>query len=428
MSSSTQKRAICFIPSGEMLRVKPVKHWLARFAHNAQRSATEAVLPAIGFSGPLYESKVHPFPEKFKQSNLLPTWVKDARENLPEGAPVWATILVDCGFLANEAIWLRNQYDDPLDQMCIVNPVSRLVLQDFIDEIIALGVDGIVFDLTDAFPNSGAAGYKGIISNCFCFYCMNGLRQKGFGEPKEAFVGDTSLLRLVLRIDEDGTAHIDPTQDWIDQRNSSALVTLALAREFVQGDRNELEAEAARLLKYFKSRGELIAETIRSIACACKNANKRAAVILGSAAADLTQLVTLQALDSAKSADEYWLPDAPSREESPGEWQTVQFLATRSSYFFNAFFELIEDANGYAIRHGVPETLKELQHKCKRLAANNLFPGAAYVVDKLDQYTGFVGVPLGREDHLEIIEKLTTEITGSVLPQGLLDQFRIGRS
>jgi hypothetical protein len=426
MSSSTKKRAICFIPSGEMLRFNSVKHWLERFADISQRSATEVVLPAVGFSGPLYESKVHPFPHTFKQANLLPTWVKDARQSLPEGAPVWATILVDCGFLANEAIWLRNQYDETLPQMCIVNPVSGQVLRDFIEEIIGIGVDGIVLDLTDAFPNSGSSGYKGIISHCFCYYCMNGLRQKGFSEPKESFVGDSSLLRLVVRNDDDGSPHIDPTQDWIDQRNSSALVTLALAREFVQGDRTELEAEAARLLKYFKSRGELIAETVRSITCTCKDANKRAALLLGSAAADLTQLVTLQALDSAKSADEYWLPDAPSREQSPGEWQTVQFLATNSTYFFNAFFELIEDANGYATRHGVAEMLKALQFKSKRLGANKMFPGAAYVVDKLDQYTGFVGVPLGREDHLQIIERLTTEITGSVLPQGLMDKFRIG--
>jgi hypothetical protein len=70
--------------------------------------------------------------------------------------------------------------------------------------------------------------------------------------------------------------------------------------------------------------------------------------------------------------------------------------------------------------------LKALQFKSKRLGANKMFPGAAYVVDKLDQYTGFVGVPLGREDHLQIIERLTTEITGSVLPQGLMDKFRIG--
>ena len=60
------KRAVCLIPSGEMLRLKPVKHWLKRFSDFTRRSATEVVLPAVGFSGPLYDSKVHPFPQRIK--------------------------------------------------------------------------------------------------------------------------------------------------------------------------------------------------------------------------------------------------------------------------------------------------------------------------------------------------------------------------
>ena len=67
--------------------------------------------------------------------------------------------------------------------------------------------------------------------------------------------------------------------------------------------------------------------------------------MLGSAAADLSQMVTLQALDVAKTADEYWLPDAPSRNNTPGEWQAIQFLSGRSTYSINAFFELVEEAS-----------------------------------------------------------------------------------
>jgi hypothetical protein len=408
-----------------MLRIKAVKHWLKRFSDFTRRSPDEVVLPAVGFSGPLYDSKVQPFPQRYKAADLFPAWIKQARETLGEQGKVWALIIIDCGFLENEALWLRDQYDQDLSQICLTNPIAQEILRDFIGEIIALGADGVVIDVTDAYPNSGARGYTGVVGHCFCNYCLEGLREREFREPKEAFVGENGLLRLVLRIDEDGTAHIDPPQDWLDQKQSSSLVTLALARQFVKGDRAALESEALRLLSYLKARVELTASSIRTVLLPCREAHKRSAVILGSAATDLTQMVTLQALDRSKAADEYWLPDAPNRKSAPGEWQAVQFLAGRSTYNFNAFFELAEGAAERFSYQGPEGFLKSLLLTSKRLMNNKLAPGAVYTVGKLDQYSGFAGIPLGQEEHLQIVEGLTREVTGGVLPAELLEKFRI---
>lgn len=416
--------AFCLLPSGEMLRLRPTTHWLKRFSDFTRRSANEIALPAVGFSGPLYDSKVHPFPPTFSPKDLLPNWVKQARDSLGEHSCVWGLINIDGGFLDNEALWLRDQYGIELPQMCLVNPVCQEILMEFIREILECGVDGIVIDLTDAYPNSGASGFAGISAHCFCEYCFEGLRLKGFNEPKEAFVGERGLLRLVLRIDSDGTAHIDPPHDWIDNRNSSALITLSLARKFVEGDRALLEADATRLLNYLRARVELTADTIRSIFSAARESHKRSAVILGSSSADLTQMVTLQALDAAKAADEYWLPDAPSRKTAPGEWTAIQFLAARSTYNFNAFFEVLEDANS-RIRAGTDRFLQMLLITSRRLIGNALSPGAAYTVEKLNQYDGFVGIPLGQEEHSQIVDRVAREMTGDVLPSELLDKLRI---
>ena len=144
----------------------------------------------------------------------------------------------------------------------MANPVTQEILIDLIKEIIDLGVDGIVLDVTDTYPNSGAIGFSGVSAHCFCEYCLDGLRLRQFTEPKEVFVGDEGLLRLVLRVDEDGSAHIDPTQDWIDQRKSDSLITLSLARKFVDGNRQSLEAEATRLLNYFRARVELTSKNL----------------------------------------------------------------------------------------------------------------------------------------------------------------------
>jgi len=418
------KRAILDLPSYELLRLKPVGHWIERFKSFTRRNPTEVALPGVGFAGPLYDSSVHPYPEKLESSNLLPVWVHDAREGLGEGAVVWASILVECGFLDNQSLWLRTQYGQELEQVCLVNPVVQAILKHFVTEIIeSAGVDGIVLDVTDAYPNSGAKGMTGINGTCFCEFCKEALKLKGFDEPVEAFIGDQGLLRFVLRVGDEGAAHIDPTQEWIDQRDARALIAVAKSRGFVSGD--TLDAEATRLLRYFAARVQMTADCIRSVFTACRDAGKRSAVILGSADADLSQLVTLQALDRAKAADEYWLPDAPQRARNSTGAQAVQFLAGRSTYMFNAFFEGVEKGDERVLLMGPQEFLARLLNTSKTLMANQLSPGSVFTVGLLDQYAGFAGVPFHKEDHLEVVTRLFREVTGQVLPDSILKSFQI---
>jgi hypothetical protein len=140
----------------------------------------------------------------------------------------------------------------------------------------------------------------------------------------------------------------------------------------------------------------------------------------------MSQMVNLAVMDRLKACDEYWLPDAPERSAIGGDWQAIQFLFTRSTYYVNAFFEIVEDANNWAIALGPEKFLQILLNKSKSLRGNNLNAGGAYVCGKLPQYSGFAGVPLGSDDHLAIIARLSTEVTGTVLPERLLNQFRIG--
>jgi hypothetical protein len=136
-------------------------------------------------------------------------------------------------------------------------------------------------------------------------------------------------------------------------------------------------------------------------------------------------MTTLPTLDRIKAAGEYWVPDAPDRKRVPGDWKAAQFLAGRSTYYFNAFFEVVEKAGERVILQGTQSFLQSLLNTSKRLMVNRLAPGSAYTTGKLSQYSGFVGVPLGQEDHLAIVERLTRETTGQVLPDELLQKFRI---
>ncbi|GAA3860821.1 hypothetical protein GCM10022243_28730 [Saccharothrix violaceirubra] len=417
-------RAICHIPSGEMLRLQPVSHWLGRFSEFARRSATEIVLPAVGFQGPLFQSEVHSVPAAYRGTNHLTKWVRDSRESLGEGGVVWANVIIDGEFLRNELIWQRNQYGAPLAQVCIQHPVAQATFRKMISEVIALGVDGIVVDVTDAYPNSGSADYSGISAHCFCDYCMDALALKGFHEPKRAFIGDDSFIRLGLRLDDDGAAHIDPPQSWIDERDTDSLIAYALARRFVTGEPAAHQADALRMYSYLAARVAVTAEAVRSLLLPCREENIRTAVVMGTAACDWSQMVTLPAMDTAKAADEYWLPDAPDRDHSPGEWRAVQFLAGRSTYYFNLFFQRVEDVQDRMSTLGVDTFIRRLEAASKRLQANRLSSGAAFTASLLNQFEGFVGIPLGRQDRLELVGRLTREMTDVAPHHEALTRFR----
>jgi len=420
-------RRICVLASGEMLRIHPVTHWLKRFEEFTERSATEIALPAVGYLGPLFESVVHPVPKNLSRQNLLPEWIAAARETMGEDATVWATIIMELGFLGNESVFLVDQYGDPLSQACLSHPVVQGILQTFISELSALGVDGVILDVTDAYPNSTGSKKEriGFLLHCFCEYCTNGMKLRGFRGAQSTFAREPSPARFVLRVDEEGVAHIDPPHEWLVSRQSEELVNIALARRFVDGDSETLLADASRLLAYMRARVEVTAEAIRTVLTAASAAGIRSAVVLGDYKADLSQMVTLPALSETRSADEYWLPSAPDKATLPGEWRAVQFLGGRATYYTNTFFEAVENADVWSVRAGPESFLQTLLRASKGLMSNHFSAGGAYTAEKLSQFEGFAGVPLNQADHLEIVEQLASAATGDVFPPALLQRFRI---
>lgn len=331
--------------------------------------------------------------------------------------------------MKNEALWLRNQYFDDLPQACITNPVVCSILEDYLEEVKQLGgVDGVSLDITDAYPNSGSRGFKGVMSHCFCDHCLKGLREHGFKDSPTVFIGEQAIQRLVLKdaANGQGTMHIDPSQDLVDRRDTSSLLAFSEARQFIDSDDQNAERDASRLLVYLDARTRVTASAVRSILSNCKQSGLSSAVVLGSTKIDMSQMVSLSALDRNSAADEYWLPDASDKSAQEGDWQALQFLAPRATYYYNSFFEIVEQANERAIEYGHQLFLSTLQKTSKSLRRNSLCSGSVYVNSKLNQYLGVAGVPLGTDDHLAIVSKLAADITGTVLPADLLATFSIG--
>jgi hypothetical protein len=73
----------------------------------------------------------------------------------------------------------------------------------------------------------------------------------------------------------------------------------------------------------------------------------------------------------------------------------MQFLGPRSTYYYNAFFDLL---SGDAASHNPTRFLDDAEDRVTRLVRQPIVPGSARVVDLLPQYAGFVAVPVEADD------------------------------
>jgi hypothetical protein len=155
-----------------------------------------------------------------------------------------------------------------------------------------------------------------------------------------------------------------------------------------------------------------------------RSKNGRSAAILGSVNFDQSQQVTLDHLTRDASVDEVWVWDA---SESMGDTLPLLcYLGSRSSYYLNSFFEVLESPEALLSVVGIDGFLERLQQSLNRASRmNELSPASIFAANLSPQYRGVVGVPVFQNEHLELVEDLTKNVTGSVLPPELLDRFRI---
>jgi hypothetical protein len=231
-------------------------------------------------------------------------------------------------------------------------------------------------------------------------------------------------MRLVLKTGDDGTAHIDPTSLMIKSRDAGALLTLALARGFVEpADEDALRA-AHQVIAYCDARASVTADALRALTRVVKDGSRRSAAIIGSVHFDQSQQTTLDHLARGPAADEYWVSDA--LEDMGSDVPLLCYLGTRSTYYLNSFFELLETANEFIGGLGVEHFLQRILSTSKGVSrSNELSPASVFSCLRSPQYRGVVGVPLFEREHRKLVEDLTTDVTGQVLPNSVLEQFRI---
>lgn len=430
-----KKRAILHIPHTEMLALKSIEEWIRTFeSENFARTApTEIVLPAVGLGGPSFQSEVHPYPrylepprdpktERYTRPfDLLPNWIQQCRDLNPE-MRVWAFINPVYAFLDAEYTRLLDQHGITLDNnMCITNEVIQGMTDVFIDELALMDVDGIVFDLTDIYPQSGSNMVTGLQNTCFCPYCLDALTAEGYHEGAELFVGSQNPFRLLLRVDEDGTAHIPVDPEW----PAPHLIKMSLARGFIQEDNEQNQQDAKLLLSYIQARSRVAAQSVRRLGQKAREQEKLTAVILGDKKLDLTTMTDMQALQRHEAVGEFWTPEIDRQYVLQHKAQVCVYLWGRATYSVNAFFEMFEQANTMLALHGAEHFLGRLLQRAKRLLGNTLSPGNVFTARMASEFQGFVGIPLGEYDPAELVNLLSKRATGQILPPEILDAFKI---
>lgn len=430
-----KKRALLHIPHTEMLALKPIDAWVQAFASEkfARTLPTEIILPAVGLGGPSFQSEIHPYPryieppkdtktgKHIRSFELLPDWIHQCRVINPE-IRVWAFVNPVYAFLDGEYTRLLDQHGITLDNnMCITNEVIQKMTDIFVDELVGMGIDGIVFDLTDIYPQSGSNMVVGIQNTCFCPYCLDALAAEGFKQGIDVFVGSQNPFRLVLRVDEDGTAHIPVNIEWTPDH----LVKYSLARGFVKDDNEQTQRDAKLLMSYIQARARVVAQSVKRLTRRATELEKKNAVILGDKNLDLTTMTDIRTLHSQGAADEFWSPEVERKYVLEQNVQACVYLWSRATYSINAFFEVFEKANRLLALTGADQFLQLLLARSKRLLGNTLAPGNVFTAEMASEFKGYVGIPLSENDHAELVNALSKRATGQILPPEILDAFRI---
>ncbi|MFF8290824.1 hypothetical protein ACF068_16575 [Streptomyces sp. NPDC016309] len=401
-----------------------MSYWVERYRQYVRRSPTEICLPAIVRSGPAFESVVQPPQASLGVSDPLAQWIAEAREAVGPNGVIWGRVLLHFGFTGSEYLFIKDQYDTPGDQICITNRVAQQVVAQMVSEVLDRGVDGIVLDAVNLLPNAGSniLDSNEISVSCFCDHCVTGLRERGFQVRHSDFMGPRNKMRIVLHNTPTGTDHIDPTHDTLRTRDHDRLLSHARARRFVPPDEDWRE-ESIALIKYLEARGRLVWESFRALTEPCKG-RVRTAVILGSVDYDQSQQVTAEMMMNSGAVEEIWVPDAKVNVTPPSTLLCYQ--ATRSSYYSNSLFATLERANEIIVAFGIEKFLELLlAHSKSWSSANKLSPASVYSSSIAPQYSGSVGMPLFEHEHRKLVEDATLRVTGAVLPEALLEQFRI---
>jgi hypothetical protein len=422
-------RAVCHIPNVECLTYGDLNRWVGRFKQRSGFHPTDVVLPAFTEIGPTYHSKYGPQVKRKGEELSLTEWTDGARKALDD-VTVWALVNLELPSLVNSMVTIRDQWNRSVaETCCIVNPRVQVMLREIFQEIKVTGVDGVVLDATDIYPNSTSEGLPGtsngiqpLQNSCFCQYCVKDLESRakwdsGSTEFREV---ETNIARFVLKPSKRGTTPITVGDELMADLSAKGLTSLACAKGFVEvadgpEGRQLTEKQAAKVIRYMVARSKVTALALKQLRDFAADQGLRASLVLGSSGYDQSQAVNLTALIRLSSADEYWIEGFEDKhlamEDAPPEWRPdlLRVMARRGTYYINSLFSHLEKLS--ELRE-LDLTNRDIEVRfrsvCEGLEGldswNQLNLGQCAQIPNFEGLAGFMGVPVSKQDVLDIID------------------------
>ena len=236
-------------------------------------------------TGASYKSKYAvPNPSLSGEASLR-HWIETADSEL-SGVRKWALIDLQLPAMAEEMTSLRDQWNQPLDNSClrIIIPQVQSMLGTIFGEIRQMGVDGIVLDISDIFPNSTGSRYPArktkttsvrqpLQNTCFCQDCLKALERNGWSGGVDPFTSiDGNISRFVLQPSAKPLGGVDPNtveDSWLESLNGDRLVEYANFRGFVEvntsEEREKAIKDAVKLIRYMTARAKVTAQALKAL-------------------------------------------------------------------------------------------------------------------------------------------------------------------
>lgn len=344
--------------------------------------------------------------------------VVEIRESYPE-AKVYLTLMPELPGLKAGNLTRRTQFGNEVSSStCITNPATQdIVVQFALEAIERYRPDGVVFDIVEI---QGQTGREEVVEvTCFCEHCREALIKERFNQS-ERFRSIENPLNLVLTSTGTGVRFITPKTTHTPEQ----LVEQALVRGNIKQKEDYHIEWAEIVLDYIRKRSTVTGKAIGTLSRRIKEAypDIRTAAILCNSNFDWTTGMGIEATEN--QVDEVWLDiDDMDEFKAPANTEVHMYLADRSRYYIDAYFEIVSDyqyIRSMIERGSVRELYQTISSKADvAIRVQNLNTFIVMSAGSHNFLRGIVGSPISSKVLKQVEKDLRPEID-EIVQRGLV--------
>nr|VFK40469.1 MAG: hypothetical protein BECKTC1821E_GA0114239_100760 [Candidatus Kentron sp. TC] len=265
------------------------------------------------------------------------------------GLDIYLTLDPTLHFIKSEQLHIIDISGDSSSQACFSKKRTKQLLAELAKKALEIATEGcketgaetagVAIDLTGIFP-MGATNER-IELACFCSECREYFSTHRHGEKQlvEHFETFPNPWNMALKDAGSGVGQIEELEWDISPERIIGLSKLKGFESFEEREEDSHE-QAAVLIEYLRARHEQVTQTVKNIFTDMELNGKKRILITEGFHYDWTSGTFLMKLDDEKICDELWF-NPTANDFDIRNVQYRSFLWRRSTYFLNAFFQML---------------------------------------------------------------------------------------